>query len=151
MNGWRSVVIMVSGLLAGVPALAGDATDFSGTWTLNNKKGANLGMVAMVKEDIAIRQDANSLVIDFTSRFMGNTTRRQVSYDLTGKPAENESAMGDRSETVARWDDGRLVVTWTSEGAIAGSKVVKTETRALSADGGTMTVTMERPGKPPRW
>jgi hypothetical protein len=53
------------------------------------------------------------------------------------------------AETVATWDGDKLVVSWTSEGAVRGSKVVKTETRALSADGKTMTVVTERPNKEP--
>ena len=57
--------------------------------------------------------------------------------------------MGEKAETVAKWDGPKLVVTWTTEGAVAGSKVVKTETRTLSADGRTMTVVTERPNKEP--
>jgi hypothetical protein len=49
--------------------------------------------------------------------------------------------MAGPSETVSKWAKGNLVTTWTSESAIAGGpKVVRTETRSLSADGKTMTV-----------
>ncbi len=48
--------------------------------------------------------------------------------------------MGGEAETVATWDGGKLVVTWTTEGAVAGTRNVRTETRSLSADGRTMTV-----------
>lgn len=130
-------------------AVAHAAADFAGTWTLNTKKGQNLGMVAAIQESIAVAQTAEKLTIDFTSTFQGNTTKRQVVYDLTGKPVPNEGAMGDKAETVARWDGDKLVVTWTGEGAIAGSKVVKTETRELSADGKTMTVITQRGERPP--
>ena len=78
------------------------------------------------------------------SDFQGQKTGRKVRYDLAGKPVMNEGAMGDKAETVAKWDGGKLVVTWTSEGAVAGTKTVKTETRALRADGKTMTVESSR-------
>lgn len=57
--------------------------------------------------------------------------------------------MGTRGDTVAKWDAGKLVVTWTEPSAIPGSKVQKVETRVLSADGKSMTVTTTRGTKPP--
>ena len=125
------------------------APNFSGTWVLNTGKGKNLGMVAAIQETVAITQTADKLTLDISSAFQGNTTKRQVNYDLTGKPMQNEGAMGDKAETVAKWDGGKLVVTWTSEGAVAGTKNVKTEARSLSADGNTMTVTSQRGTNPP--
>jgi hypothetical protein len=130
-------------------AVAQAAPDFSGTWVLNTDKGKNLGMVAAVKETVVIRQAADKLVAEHASTFMMNTTRRTVTYDLTGKPVPNEGAMGDKADTVAKFDGDRLVVTWTGEGAVAGTKSVKTETRYLSADGRTMTVVNARPNKDP--
>jgi hypothetical protein len=137
-----SPLLAVLGLAA--VAIAQSAPNFTGTWVLNNTKGKNLGMVAAVQETIVITQTADKLTADVAATFQGNTTRRQVNYDLTGKPVQNEGAMGDKAETVAKWDGGKLVVTWTSEGAVAGSKVTKTETRSLSADGKTMTVVNQR-------
>ncbi len=130
-------------------ALAADPPDFAGTWVLNTDKGENLGMVAAVKETVTIAQTPQKVTIDHTSVFMGKTTLRQVNYDLAGKPVINEGAMGDKADTVAKWAEGKLVATWTGESAILGNKTVKTETRALSADGKTMTVTNARDGKPP--
>jgi hypothetical protein len=57
--------------------------------------------------------------------------------------------MGDRNETVAKWIDGKLVSTWTRDGAVAGTKSVMTETRSLSADGKTMSVESARGANPP--
>lgn len=130
-------------------ATAQSAPDFSGTWVLNTSKGKNLGMVAAIKETVVIRQTADKFVAEHTSTFMLDTTKRTVTYDLAGKPVPNEGAMGDKADTVAKFEDGRLVVTWTGEGAVAGSKSVKTETRSLSADGKTMTVVNSRPNKDP--
>ncbi len=124
--------------------------DFSGNWTLNTDKGQNLGMVKAITETVAISQSPEQLTLDFSTTFMGKTTARKVSYDLTGKTSvPNEGPMGDKSETLAKWDGSKLVVTWTAEGAVAGTRTVKTETRTLSADGKTMTVRTERAGKDP--
>lgn len=145
----RTIVAALAGLLLSLSALAAGTTDFSGTWELNTDKGQNLGMVKAIDETVVVTQDADKLVIDFTSKFMMKTTKRQVSYDLAGKPVPNEGAMGDKAQTIAKWVDGTLVVTWTSEGAVAGSKTVKTETRSLSADGKEMSVETARANKPP--
>lgn len=134
--------------LAGM-ALAQDAVDFSGTWELNTKKGENLGMVAAIQETLVIVQTQDEMKVDFSDVFQGNTTTRQVIYDLSGAPTENFAAMGDRSETVSKWTDTGLLTTWTSEGAIAGTTVVRTETRTLAADGNTMTVASARGDQPP--
>ncbi len=140
-------VTVTLGLWAGISAAA--PPDFSGVWTLNAKKGENLGMVAAIKETVTIAQTADSLTLDFSSAFMGSTTLRQVRYDLGGKPVTNEGAMGDKAETVARWEGDALVVSWESPGAIAGTTTVRTETRTLSADGKAMTVKSVRGEKPP--
>jgi hypothetical protein len=145
----RTIVAAVFGLLLSWSALAAGTTDFGGSWELNTDKGQNLGMVKAVDETIVVTQSADRLVIDFSSKFMMKTTKRQVSYDLKGKPVPNEGAMGDKAQTVAKWVDGKLVVTWTSEGAVAGSQTVKTETRWLSADGNEMSVETVRANKPP--
>lgn len=128
-------------------AVAGNP-DFSGTWQLNTDKGENLGMVKAVNETVTIRQTATEVVMDFTSKFMLQTTKRQVRYDLAGKPVPNEGAMGDKASTTVKWANGTLVATWAAEGAIPGTQNLKTETRSLSADGKTMTVRNERKGKP---
>lgn len=130
------------------PAFAAEPPSFAGTWVLNTKKGENLGMVSAINETVVIAQTPQTITLDFSSVFMGKTTQRQVTYDLAGKPVQNEGAMGDKAATVATWSGSKLVVTWTGESAIAGSKTEKIETRALSADGKTMTVTSTRGTKP---
>ena len=135
------------GLLAAA-AWAGAAPDFSGTWEMNPDKGENLGMAAAVKQTLVITQTEEGLRQDFTNVFGGNTTERQVNYDLSGAAVTNYAAMGDESETVASWDGNKLVAIWTSEGAIPGTEVVRTETRWLSDDGNTMSVSTERANRP---
>lgn len=129
-------------------ALAADPPSFAGTWVLNTDKGENLGMVAAMKDTVTITQTPQTVTLDFSTDFMGQTSLRKVTYDLAGKPVSNEGPMGDKAETVAKWADGKLVVVWTGESAIMGSKTEKTEIRALSADGKTMSVTSVRGTKP---
>ena len=81
--------------------------------------------------------------------FQGKDDDSKTHYDLTGKPATNDSPMGGPAETVTKWQADKLVTIWTSESAIAGGpKVVRTETRSLSSDGKTMTVESVRGSNP---
>ena len=100
------------------PALAADPPNFSGTWVLNTDKGENLGMVSMIKETVTIAQTPQKMTLDFSSVFMGKTTLRKVTYDLAGKAVPNEGPMGDKADTVAKWDGNQLKVVWTGESAI---------------------------------
>jgi hypothetical protein len=140
-----AILLMAAGLS---PALAADPPNFSGTWVLNTEKGENLGMVSMIKETVTIAQTPQKMTLDFSSVFMGKTTLRKVTYDLAGKPVPNEGPMGDKADTVAKWEGNQLKVLWTGESAL-GSKTEKTESRVLSADGKTMSVTSVRGTKPP--
>lgn len=131
-------------------AFAEDApVDFSGTWVLNTDRGENLGMMKAVNETIVASQTAEQIVFDMTDKFAGITTTRQLTYDLNGKPMENTAAMGDPSTTVSRWEGEKLVTIWTAEGSIAGTEVVRTETRWLSEGGKVLSVSMVRGDNPP--
>jgi len=141
-----ALVLLFAGL---VPALAADPPSFAGTWVLNSKKGENLGMMSAVKETTKITQTPQQLKIESAAKFMGTTSERTVTYDLAGKTVNNEGPMGSRGDTVAKWDGTKLVVTWTEPSAIPGSKIQKVESRELSADGKTMSVTTTRGTKPP--
>lgn len=145
----RYTLTVLAGILLCATVMAAGSPNFSGTWVLDTSKGKNLPMGGAIQETDVIKQSPAQLVIEVAATFQGNTTNRTVNYDLTGKPVPNRGAMGDPAETVAKWQDAALVVTWTSEGAVAGSKVVKTETRKLSTDGKTMTVMSVRGTSPP--
>jgi hypothetical protein len=122
-------------------AFAQKRSDFSGAWELNPAKSKNIGMMAQMKMTQAIQQTDSSLEITIHTTFQGRDDDNQTHFDLTGKPVNNQLPMAGPSETVSKWAKGNLVTTWTSESAIAGGpKVVRTETRSLSADGKTMTV-----------
>lgn len=113
--------------------------DFSGTWTMNVGRSKNIGMMANMKITLKIRQDVNEIVVSEVANFKGQDQTRELHYDLSGKPAANSGPMGDSNETVTKWIGGGLQTLWTQEGAVAGTKVVRTETRSLSDDGKTMT------------
>jgi hypothetical protein len=123
--------------LSGITAVA--APVFSGTWVMNAAKGKNLGMMATMQITLKIEQKQNSLKVLETSKFNGQEQTRELNYDLTGKAAANNGPMGDPNETVTKWAGSTLETTWTQEGAMAGTKVTRTETRSLSDDGKTMT------------
>ena len=130
--------------------LASAATpDFSGTWEFNAGRSKNVGMMAAMQSTAAIQQTAALLTEKDHSVMNGQPSDHETRYDLKGKDASNEDFMGVKNVTVSHWDDGKLVTTWTSEGAVSGTKVVRTETRSLSADGRTMTVESKRGSNPP--
>jgi len=124
-------------------------SDFSGPWQFNTEKSKNIGMMAQMKMVETVEQSDSSLDVTTHTTFQGREEDSKTHLDLTGKPATNESPMGGPSETVSKWDGGKLVTTWTSESAVAGGpKVVRIETRSLSADGKTMTVESVRGSNP---
>jgi hypothetical protein len=133
---------------AGV-ALAAEHANFSGSWEFHPEKSKNVGMMSQMKMIQAIEQSQTVLDVNTRTTFQGKDDDSKAHYDLTGKPVSNESPMGGPAETVTKWQAGKLVTTWTSETAIAGGpKVVRTETRSLSADGKTMTVESVRGSSP---
>jgi len=122
--------------------------DFRGTWILNTDRGENLGMMKAVNETIVATQSEEQVIFDMTDVFAGMTTTRTIVYDLNGAVMQNKAAMGAASETVTRWDGDKLVTTWTEEGAIAGTKTARTETRWLTDNGMTLSVSMVRDDNP---
>jgi hypothetical protein len=149
---WAAVNVLAPGLVPGLRSAAGAVAgsgagptaaapaDFSGRWVFSPAKSRNAGMMAALQMHVTIEQTADSLTVHEQSSFQGQPSTRDVHYDLAGRTTQNGSPMGDPSETVAHWERRRLVAAWTSAGAIAGSRVVRTETRELSDDGRTMTL-----------
>lgn len=103
-------------------------------------------MMSALQQVIVITQSKSGLTLKEATDFQGQKSSREVRYDLSGAPVKNPGSMGGDAETSARWADGKLVVTWTTEGAVAGTQNERTETRSLSADGRTMTVESVRRG-----
>lgn len=142
---WLCFVCLVT-----VVAFAAKRSDFGGSWEFNADKSKNIGMMAQIKMTQTIRQSDTSLEVVSHTTFQGSDRDLNTHYDLTGKQVSNESPMAGPSETVSKWEADKLITTWTSESAVAGGeKVVRTETRVLSADGRTMTVESVRGANPP--
>jgi hypothetical protein len=131
-------------------AMAGTPTDFSGLWEFNPAKSQNVGMMAQMKMTTTIKQSASALDAETHASMQGGMDNvSTIHLDLNGKTVSNDMPMSGSSDTVTKWDGKKLVTTWTSQGAVAGSTTVRTETRALSADGKILTVESVRGTNPP--
>src|SRR5262245_41420581 len=147
---------MIRSILAGVGVIcfaaigqAQTPPSFSGTWTFNPTRSLNIGMMASMEDTVTIVQTPTQLTIADRARMQGQDSTRELRFDLSGKAVMNAGPMGDQNETVAKWEGPKLVVTWTGQGAIVGTKVIRTETRSLSVDGKTMTVESVRGSNAP--
>jgi hypothetical protein len=134
--------ILASACVIGFAAVGQTQTspNFSGTWAFSPTRSQNIGMMASMEDTVTIVQTTSQLTITDRARMQGQDSTRELHFDLGGKPVMNAGPMGDQNETVAKWEGPTLVVRWTGQGAVAGTKVVRRETRSLSADGKTMTV-----------
>jgi hypothetical protein len=142
---WLGILL----LQAALPVFAGTPADFSGVWEFNPAKSQNVGMMAQMKMTVTIQQSDAALDLNSHGTLQGQDHDTKTHYDLAGKPVSNEAPMSGMNETVSKWEGKKLVTTWTGQGAVAGSKVVRTETRSLSLDGKTMTVESARGNNPP--
>lgn len=132
-----------------LPAHAANPPDFSGGWVFNPGKSKNIGMMSDMKLTETIKQSPASIDVITETTFQGNNQQTTTHYDLNGKATANDSPMAGPSETVSKWAGEKLVTTWTSAGAVAGTKAVRTEIWSLSPDGKTMTVESVRGANPP--
>ena len=132
-----------------LPAYAANPPDFSGRWVFNPGKSKNIGMMSDMKLTETVKQSPASVDVATEVTFQGNNQQTTTHYDLTGKAAANDSPMAGPSETVSKWEGEKLVATWTSVGAVAATKTVRTEIWSLSPDGKTMTVESVRGSNPP--
>jgi hypothetical protein len=130
-------------------AAAANPPDFSGTWVFNAGKSKNIGMMASAEYTSTITQSGRVLTVSDATVFSGQKQTHETRYDLTGATVPNDSPMGDKSQTRSRWSGNKLVTSWESDGAVAGTKVVRTETRYLSDDGKTLFLESARAGKEP--
>lgn len=123
--------------------------DFSGTWIFNPAKSKNIGMMANADYTSLITQTAKLLTVEDTTVFNGQKQTHETRYDLDGATVPNESPMGEKGTTTSQWSGSKLVTKWETDGAIAGTKVVRTETRYLSGDGKTLFLESARANKDP--
>jgi hypothetical protein len=130
-------------------AAAANPPDFSGTWVFNAGKSKNVGMMASAEYTSTITQTPKMLTVNDVTVFGGQKQAHETRYDLTGTTVSNDSPMGEKGRTSSKWLGNKLVTSWESEGAVAGTKVVRTETRYLSDDGNTLFLESARAGKEP--
>jgi hypothetical protein len=123
--------------------------NFAGTWEFNPGKSKNIGMMAQINMTETIKQTSASIDVTTHTNFQGRESENQNHFDLSGKEVTNSSPMAGPSETVSKWEGDKLVTTWTSAGAVAGTKTVRTETWSLSSDGKTMSVESVRGSNQP--
>jgi len=136
-------------LAAAFAAVAANPPDFSGTWMFNAGKSKNVGMMASAEYTSTITQTPKVLTVNDVTVFSGQKQAHETRYDLTAATVPNDSPMGEKCQTSSRWAGNKLVTTWESEGAVAGTKVVRIETRYLSDDGKTLFLESARAGKEP--
>ena len=136
----KTVLSLLLICFASLAAFAVPHPDFSGAWAFSPEKSRNIGMMSEMKMTQTIEQSSSSLDVTSDATFQGNNQQTKTHYDLTGKAVTNDSPMAGPSETLTHWEGDKLVTTWTSKGAVAGTKTVRTDTRSLSPDGKTMTI-----------
>jgi hypothetical protein len=146
----KPLLTVLAALLATSQALAGPPADFTGRWTLNPSRSTNLGMMATMSYTAVITQTPQTVVIHNETGMMGQTQSQEVHYALSGEPTSNADYMGQSAQTVTHWDGAKLVTTWKSAGAVAGTTTVRTETRSISSDGKSMTLESVTGSKSPR-
>jgi hypothetical protein len=128
-------VLALTAAILSTPSHTSAATDFSGTWSLNVSKSKNIGMMSSMQITLTIKQTANELVISEISKFNGQEQKRELHYDLGGKPSPNNGPMGDPNDTLTKSVGQTLETTWTQEGPVAGTKTVRTKPdRSLRAE-----------------
>ena len=130
-------------------AVAANPPDFSGTWVFNAGKSKNVGMMASAEYTSTITQTIKVLSVTDVTVFNGQKQTHETRYDLSGATVSNDSPMGEKGQTSSHWSGNKLVTIWESEGAVAGTRVVRTETRYLSDDGKTLFLESARAGKEP--
>jgi hypothetical protein len=145
----RTALTVAIALGASFHAFAFSSVDFSGTWVFNPERSKNIGVMSDMKLTTVIEQSADELLQKIDTTMMGQQQQQQVRFDLNGKPVSNETPMGEKSETVSKWEGPKLISTWKTPGAVPGTMKTSIETRYLSPDKKMMYVESSRTGKPP--
>lgn len=147
--------------LVASPAVA-QKPDFSGTWKINTEKsdpmgppggmggqppadgaGGNRppggGMGGMRVTEMFITQFESKIVIE---QKMGDQTR-MLTYYLDGRESKNPGMRGNEMTTKSTWVDNTIVTEGenTFKGPMGEMTIKSKETRVLSEDGKTMTIT----------
>jgi hypothetical protein len=123
--------------------------DFSGTWTFDQAKtmrprpDGRVVLAAMLGDQFVALQNEKTLTLRIT--FNGEIV--VAVYDLTGAETENLSPGDIRVRSRASWQDQKLVVDSTSEGADQGIPVTVNTRRTIWIDASGDLI-VERSGTP---
>jgi hypothetical protein len=145
----KIALIVVVFFAFALAAPGANTPDFSGKWVFNAAKSKNIGMMAGAEYISTIKQSDKLLTVQDDTVFSGQKQSHETRYDLSGATVPNDSPMGEKAKTTSNWEGNKLVTSWETDGAIAGTKVVRTETRYLSDDGKTLFLESARAGKEP--
>jgi hypothetical protein len=115
----------------------GAKPDFSGSWVLDKDKSDFGGMPAPESMTEVIEHREPKIVITTTTKQSSSEDRRVVRLTTDGAENSNEFA-GHQVKTTTHWNGDKLVTVVQDQG---GRQF--TETRALSGDRKTQTVTLD--------
>ena len=115
----------------------GTRPDFSGSWVLNKEKSDFGGTPAPESMTEVIEHREPKIVITTTTKQSSGEDRRVVRLTTDGADNSNEFA-GHQVKTTTHWDRDKLVTVVQDQ---SGRQF--TETRILSADRKTQTVTLD--------
>ena len=145
---WMTIVLLVI-----VPAMVNAQTgkvNFSGTWTFNADKsdlgnaggGGGRGFGA---GDFVAKQDGNTLTVERTMNFQGQTNTMTSKYTLDGKESVNSMGMGE-SKSTATWSADGKTLTIKTTMSFNGNDRTSTEVWTLK-DANTLAITATRQGR----
>jgi hypothetical protein len=113
------------------------APNFTGAWRLNLSKSAYGKVPAPATMLRTVLQDGNSLSMTTLQKGAQGEVTTDLKYTLDGKPSTNTTATGE-SKSVARWDQGHIVIETTR--TVQGADLKSVETWDLSPDAKTLTI-----------
>jgi hypothetical protein len=129
----RRSLILLSFLALPIAA----APNFTGAWRLNPSKSAYGKVPAPSTMLRTILQDGNSLSMTTLQKGAQGEVTTDLKYTLDGKASTNTTATGE-SKSIARWDQGHIVIETTR--TVQGADLKSVETWDLSADSKTLTI-----------
>ena len=139
-----TVAVIFSLLLIPTTSFAGEKTDFTGEWTLNEDK-SDLGEGrAFAAFKLAIKQDGNTITIERTRTGRdGEERTSSETFTLDGKENINESERGSSNAVLTWSDDGNtLTIKSKREFNRQGEtfEINSTEVWTLAEDGKTLKI-----------
>lgn len=137
----KVLALMTAVCFITVSVTAAAKPDFSGSWQFAPRLSKNIGMMAGMSMLATVAQTADQISVTYDA---GPNDRTTMRFDLSGRSVDNPTQMGGRAQTVSQLREKDFVTIWTSEGAVAGTTVTRTETWSLSPGGKLLTISSVR-------